>query len=42
LHLGLLQEILLGLTFTPAEKADLSLAKETKFCKLKHSFCSTT
>ncbi len=32
-HEGLLQEILLGLTLTPAEKVDLGIAVDTKFCK---------
>ena len=29
----LIQEILLGLTRTPAEKADLAMAENTKICK---------
>ena len=31
----LVQEILLGLSRTPAEKADLAMAENTKICKLQ-------
>ena len=30
----LIQEIILGLTLTPAQKVDLGMARNTKLCKL--------